>query len=103
LAPYDLRQLVYACAIILAASAIYVGILMVRADAAGRRRITASDQNGLLGGMLVVFGTILMVLVGMVTLGPWREQSPGVFPVHIVDLQSPISEAERDALKRPNP
>jgi hypothetical protein len=102
-AHYDLSQLVYAFAIILAAPAIYVGVLMVRSDVAARRRITVSNQNGLLGGMLVVFGTILILLVGMATLGPWREPSPSAFPIHIVDLQSPISEAERNELKRSNP
>jgi len=95
--------MVYAFAIILAAAAIYVGVLMVRSDAATRRRIIASNQNGPLGGLLVVLGTVLITLVGMATLGPWREPSPRAFPVHIVDLQSPISEAERDALKRSSP
>ena len=103
MAHYDLSQLVYAFAIILAVPAIYVGVLMVRSDATAHGRITVSNQNGLLGGMLVVLGTILIMLVGMATLGPWREPSPRAFPVRIVDLQAPISEAERDALKRPNP
>jgi hypothetical protein len=102
LASYDLRQLVYVSAVILAAAAIYVGVLMARSDEAGHR-ITLSNQGGLLGGMLVVFGTILIMLVGMATLGPWREHTPGVFPIHIIDLQSPISEPERNALKRSNP
>jgi hypothetical protein len=103
LAHYDLSQLVYAFAIILAAPAIYVGVLMVRSDVEAHRRIAVSHQNGLLGGMLIVFGTILILLVGMATLGPWREPSPRAFPVHIVDLQAPISEAERNALKHSNP
>ena len=103
LAPYDLHQLVYAFAIILAAAAIYVGVLMVRNDPTGSRHITISNQNGLLGGVLVVLGAILITLVGMATLGPWRENSPRAFPVHIVDLQSPISEAERNALKQSSP
>jgi hypothetical protein len=103
LAPYDLRQMVYAFAIILAAAAIYVGVLMVRSDAAARRHIAVSNQNDVLGGTLVALGTILIMLVGMATLGPWREHSPKAFPVHITDLQAPISEAERDALKRSNP
>jgi hypothetical protein len=102
LARYDLRLMVYAFAIILAAAAIYVGVLMVRSDAAARR-IAVPHQNGPLGGLLVVLGTILIMLVGMATLGPWREPAPRAFPVHIVDLQSPISEAERDALKRSSP
>jgi len=101
LAVYDLHQLVYAFGVILALGAIYVGILMVRADVSGGRRLTASHENGVLGGMLAAFGTILILLVGMATLGPWHEHGPRAFPVHVIDLQSPISEAERDALKRP--
>ena len=101
LAPYDLHQLVYAFAIILAVAAIYIGVLMVRAGVAGRRRIVISGSNGMLGGMLAAFGTVLILLVGMATVGPWREHSPRAFPVHILDLQAPISEAERDALKPP--
>jgi hypothetical protein len=103
LAPYDLHQLVYAFAVILAAAAIFAGVLMARGDATIHRRLTVSRQNGILGGMLVVLGAILITLVGMATLGPWREPSPGVFPVHVADLQAPISEAERDALRRTNP
>ncbi len=101
LAPYDLHQLVYAFAIILAVAAIYIGVLMVRAGATGRRHITVSGPNGVLGGMLAAFGTVLILLVGMATVGPWRDHSPRAFPVHIIDLQAPISEAERDALRRP--
>jgi len=101
LAPYDLHQLVYAFAVILAIAAIYVGVLMLRGESG--RLVTVSGHNGVLGGVLAVAGTILIVLVGMATLGPWREHSPRAFPVHIIDLQAPISQAERDALKRPNP
>jgi len=103
LAPYDLHQLVYAFAVILAAAAIYVGVLMLRGDPAAHRRIAVSRRNGALGGTLIVLGAILVTLVGMATVGPWREPSPGVFPVHIVDLQAPISQAERDALKQASP
>jgi hypothetical protein len=103
LAPYDLHQLVYAFAVILAAAAIGVGVLMARGDPAPHRRIAVSRRNGLLGGTLVVLGAVLITLVGMATLGPWREPSPGVFPVHIADLQAPISQPERDALRRTNP
>jgi len=103
LAVYDLHQLVFAFAIILALAAIYVGILMVRADMAGGRRLAARHDNGVLGGLLAVFGAILIVLVGMATLGPWREHPAKAFPVHILDLQAPISAAERDALKRNGP
>ena len=103
LAPYDLHQLVYAFAIVLAIAAIYVGVLMVRADISGGRRLSARHDNGLLGGLLAVFGTILIVLVAMATLGPWREHSPRAFPVHILDLQQPISQPEREALMRDNP
>jgi hypothetical protein len=39
----------------------------------------------------------------MATLGPWREHSPRVFPVHVMDLQQPISQAEREALRRQSP
>jgi hypothetical protein len=103
LAPYDLHQLVYAFAVVLAVAAIYVGILMVRADVTGGRRITTSGHNGVLGGILAVCGAILIVLVAMATVGPWREHSPRAFPVHIIDLQQPISAAERDALRHPSP
>ncbi len=87
----------------MAAAAVYVGILVVRDDVAGRRDVTVSNQGGLLGGTLVVFGTVLIILVGLATLGPWREPPPTVFPVHIIDLYSPISQAERDALKQATP
>jgi len=103
LAAYDLHQLVYAFAIILAIAAIYVGLLMVRADVTGGRRLAPSHDNGVLGGILAVFGAVVIVLVAMATVGPWRERSPRAFPVHIMDLQQPISEAERQALKQPAP
>jgi len=103
LAPYDLHQLVYAFAIILAIAAIYVGILMVRGDATGGRRMTAHNQNGLLGGVLTFFGAAVIILVAMATVGPWREPSPRVFPVHVLDLQQPISAPEREALRRQAP
>ena len=103
LAVYDLHQLVYAFAVILAVAAIYVGILMVRADISGGRRLAPSHDNGVLGGILAVFGAVLIVLVAMVTVGPWREHSPRAFPVRIIDLQQPISQAEREALKQPAP
>jgi hypothetical protein len=103
LAVYDLHQLVYAFAIILALGAIYVGILMIRADLSGGRRLAARHDNGVLGGLLALFGAIVIVLVVLVTLGPWRERSPRAFPVHILDLQQPISQPEREALKREGP
>jgi hypothetical protein len=101
LAAYDLHQLVYAFAIILAVAAIYVGILMVRADVSGGRRLAPSHDNGVLGGILAVVGAVVIVLVAMATVGPWREHTPPAFPVHIMDLQQPISQAERQALKHP--
>ena len=103
LAAYDLHQLVYAFAVILAAAAIYVGILMVRADVSGGRRLAPSHDNGVLGGLLAVFGAVVIVLVAMATVGPWRERSPKAFPVHIMDLQQPISEPERQALRHQGP
>ena len=103
MAPYDLHQLVYGFAIILAIGAIYVGVLMVRSGSTGQRPISLSGQDGVLGGVLAAFGAILIVLVVMATLGPWREAPPRAFPVHIIDLQAPISRAERDALKQPGP
>jgi len=101
LAPYDLQQLVYAFAVILAVAAIFMGVLLVRAGVSGRRRVVIAGPNGLLGGMLAAFGAALILLVGMATVGPWREHEPRAFPVHILDLQAPISEAERNALKTP--
>jgi hypothetical protein len=103
LAVYDLHQLVYAFAVILAVAAIYVGILMMRADVSGGRRLAPSHDNGVLGGILAVCGAGLIVLVAMATVGPWREHSPRAFPVHIMDLQQPISEPEREALRHPAP
>ena len=103
LARYDLHQLVYGFAVILAVAAIYVGFLMVRSGVTGRRPISLSGQDGVLGGVLAAFGAVLILLVAMATLGPWREPSPQAFPVHIMDLQQPISQAERDALKSPTP
>ena len=103
LAPYNLHQLVYAFGVILAVAAIYVGILMIRADTSGGRRLAPSHDNGVLGGVLAAFGAVLIVLVGMATLGPWREPAPRTFPVHIMDLQQPISQAERQALKHSTP
>ena len=103
LAAYDLNQIVYVFAVILAVAAIYVGILMVRAGVSGGRRLAPSHDNGVLGGILAVFGAGVIVLVAMATVGPWRTPSPKAFPVHIMDLQQPISEAERQANRRPSP
>jgi hypothetical protein len=101
LAAYDLHQLVYTFAVILALAAIYVGILMLRPDSGSR--LAGPRHDGLLGFVLAFFGAGVIVLVAMATVGPWREPPPRAFPVHIMDLQQPISEAERQALKHPSP
>ena len=62
------------------------------------RRSPPALGNEVLGGMLSIVGGLL---IAMVTVGPWRPEPPPVFPVHIMDLQQPISQAERNAAQEP--
>jgi hypothetical protein len=64
------------------------------------RRSPPAIGNELLGGMMSLCGGVLIAMVFMVTIGPWRERAPLPFPVHILDLQQPITRAERDAAKQ---
>jgi hypothetical protein len=41
------------------------------------------------------FGALLIVLVAMVTFGPWRPHQEGVFPERILDLNAPPAAIER--------
>jgi hypothetical protein len=75
-------------------AAMYAGVWMMRNS--GRQPVTAGGY-GLLGGMLSIGGGLLIVLVFMTTVGPWRAAPPATFPVHIMDLHQPISQAERNA------
>jgi hypothetical protein len=46
-------------------------------------------------GFFAGFGALLIGLVAMMTLGPWRPPEPGVFPERILDLNAPPAAIER--------
>jgi hypothetical protein len=46
-------------------------------------------------GFFAGFGALLIILVVMMTLGPWRVRDEGVFPMRVLDLNAPPAAIER--------
>jgi hypothetical protein len=43
------------------------------------------------------FGAFIIVMVIMLTLGPWREPTSGVFPMRVIDLNAPSEPIQHRA------
>ena len=55
----------------------------------------APDHNASAALFFFGLGSLCLLAVGMMALGPWRYVEEGIFPMHILDLSAPPAAIER--------
>jgi drug/metabolite transporter (DMT)-like permease len=63
----------------------------------------APRYNAVVAAFFTGFGVLLIVLVFMITIGPWRHREPPVFPARIVGPYAGLSETDRGGPPLPSP
>jgi len=88
--------------VVVGAASLYGGCRLLARDiqSAARQRGPFLNQairgpNIASGLFFAALGAILIILVAMAAVGPWREREPGPFPMHILDLTAPPAAIER--------
>jgi hypothetical protein len=90
----DLRELVCAFLAVVGAVSLFGGYRLF-ANARGGNVAAAAFFAG--------FGAVLIVLVAMMTLGPWRVRQESVFPIRVLDLNIPPAAIEKVGPPNPPP